>query len=304
MIARPHICLRCQLRLTKHPASRLQSTDSKPPPRADARTRLASVRDRILENGPPTAQRNGAWGFTRPLKNISARDPRGDESDEIRLHGLTGQQQWENRESLPIDSLGRPSEVIILRDSKVKLYRPRDFVLPPSAGQAVDIQAVLDSERGLPGLKEINENIDSLRPNEGEEDSLNAGEFNKLFAQLQKGFTSQQLARYMQDVLVKDKLNESVASHDSPLLRVSPWVPGISESSETLWSSTISENLSKSYTSKQRLVLRLMRECWGVKVPDVEDGIGQIELELVPKDMDCLLSRMYRFQRGKSTNLQ
>jgi hypothetical protein len=99
-----------------------------------------------------------------------------------------------------------------------------------------------------------------------------------------------QLAKYLQAHGQTDTKAPKLSS-TSLIQRISPWIPGISESDSYLDQDELQGYDLRSYTSKQRLVLRILRECWKLKLPFVEEGIGQVEVELAPGDFDLLLSK-------------
>lgn len=217
-----------------------------------------------------------------------------------KLYGFRGQKLRENREKLPIDVLGEEAEVIVLRDSKFNTYDHADVVEVQEV-ESIDILAKLDEERGLVGEKEVEENINELRPKQGEEPRTRR-ELNGLVTELQNGFTVSQLARYIQSHGSKHPA-EVQPPTSSLLLRISPWVPGISESNELLDNDHLKGYDLDSYTSKQRLVLRLLRECWKLELPAVEEGIGQIEVNLKPGELDLLLCKIWILLLATQVNI-
>lgn len=290
MIARPHICLRCQLRLSRRPYSA-----ATPVLRESNYTRV------IPElRGEETKKHSGV---RRPLKNVKfvklghnlLPRPIGNVSEHPlgRLYGYLGQMQRENRESLEnMSTLGDPAEVIILRDSKINTFmgslREIDAIEPES----IDILATLDNERGLVGQKEVEENINLLRPKEGEYPQ-NWEELDSLVQELQSGFTVSQLARYVQSYeAAKGPMEASPEAKSGALIpRISPWIPDASNPTRTSDGDFTRGYAFESYTSKQRLALRLIRECWKLDIPEPEDGIGEVELELRPGDYELLLGK-------------
>jgi hypothetical protein len=226
----------------------------------------------------------------RPLK--LSRRPLGSPKDKSeypsgKLYGFTGQQLRENREKLGVGVLGEDAEVIVLRDSKFRSYKHQNYedVEKP---ESINILAKLDEERGLIGWEEIEKNINDFRPADGHHPETR-DQFSELLTGLQSGFTVTQLARYLRfhgrkEVVHPQPLSASLA------LNISPWIPGTSESDDPLNDDHLRGYDLQSYTTKQRLVLRLLRECWKLELPYVEEGIGQIEIELKAQDLDLLLS--------------
>lgn len=297
MIARPHICLKCQSRLAgRSIPSRthvvFQSTQSKP-----KRSRVIPDVNQARRARDDLDQEEE--GFHAPIKRPLklSRRPLGapkplSEFPLGKLYGFTGQQLRENREKLSVNVLGEEAEVIVLRDSRVNNYtytKEEDV----KSQEGIDILARLDEERGLVGWEEVESNINEFRPTKDSRPQTRL-EYSQLLTGLQSGFTVAQLARYLQTHVQKDTRAPQL-NPDSLMLRISPWMPGISESDTRLDQDEIAGYDLESYTSKQRLVLRILRECWRLELPLVEEGIGQIEIELKPRDLDLLLSKKYAF---------
>ena len=285
MIARPHICLRCQYRLTKLSGSSksqaaLQSTDAK------------AKRSRIVPDDRD--QDESSFHHTRRPLRLSRRPlvapAQLSEHPLGKLYGYTGQQLRENREKLSVSVLGESAEVIVLRDSKISNYNHR-VEENVETQESIDILARLAEERGLVGWDEVETNINEFR-RKNDDQPRTALEFSQLITDLQGGFTVAQLARYIKAHGQNDEKAPKLSSN-SLIHRVSHWIPGISESDGYLDQDELRGYDLQSYTSKQRLVLRILRECWKLKLPLVEEGVGQIEIELAPGDLDLLLRKIY-----------
>ncbi|KAG0651571.1 hypothetical protein D0Z07_1726 [Hyphodiscus hymeniophilus] len=282
MIARPHICLRCQNRLAR------LSAPSKPRI-ASISSYTGSAGSEVVPDDPEDDE-----GFHAPLKRplkLSRRplslSKHVSEFPLGKLYGFSGQQLRENRERLSIDVLGEKADVIVLRDSKINNYHNYRYEESAETKQEVDILARLDEERGLVGWEEVVRNINEFRPTDGRRPETRE-QFSELLTGLQNGFTVSQLAKYLQNYREKD-LDDLSPVTSSLAVRISPWIPGISGSEAPLDSDHLRGYDLPSYTTKQRLVLRILRECWKVELPFVEEGIGQIEVEVKPQDLDLLL---------------
>jgi hypothetical protein len=207
-----------------------------------------------------------------------------------KLHGLHGKKLREERERLHIDALGEPADVIVLRDSKFRTYSHVQRIVAAEEPEPIDILASLDNERGLPGQQEVEENINQFRPKEGE-GPQDWDAFNTLVKDIQAGFTTSQLARYVRSF--SDVNGDDISAPRVPSLipHISPWMPESSQAGQNSDDTYTRGYSLASYTSKQKLVLRLLRECWKVEVPELEYGVGEVELELKPKDYDLLLRK-------------
>lgn len=220
----------------------------------------------------------------------ASRNPLRSQESMGKLHGLHGKKLREERERLHIDALGEPADVIVLRDSKFRTYSHVQRIAAAEEPGSIDILAALDNERGLPGQQEVDENINQFRPKEGE-GPQNWDEFNNLVKDIQAGFTTSQLARYIRSFADRNRDDVSISRDPFLIPLISPWMPESSQAGQHS-DDTYTQGYSlASYTSKQKLVLRLLRECWKVEVPELEHGVGEVELELKPKDYDLLLRK-------------
>jgi len=176
--------------------------------------------------------------------------------------------------------------VIILKDTEFKAYSFGAKQIEDLEPRSINILAELDNERGLVGRQEVEENINQFRPKEGHEPQTEE-DFNTIIQEIQTSFTSSQLARYIQ---AHEKGVPKLAD-DALIIGITPWTPGISESRLPLDEEDRGYSFS-SYTGKQRLALRLVRHCWNLGLPQLEEGIGEIEVELRPKDFYLLFRKL------------
>ncbi|EHL01005.1 hypothetical protein M7I_3032 [Glarea lozoyensis 74030] len=176
--------------------------------------------------------------------------------------------------------------------------------IPDNGQQNIDIIARLDRERGLVDQTEVEKNIDEFRPKENEEPKTRK-EFNAFVDKLQNAFNSPQLEEYIGSFEGKltlqtppefsprssllDPIDPSCYADDALVLVETPWLPETSAPNGYL-----EEKLSlrgyalASHTKKQRLVVKLLRECWKLELPDVVSWVGHIDLLLRPGDVEHL----------------
>jgi hypothetical protein len=291
MITRPasrsHICLSCRRSLAKrkYPAAyrvAQQSTASSPQqPSPEPRDNThppdnGNVVRRDFGSGPKVSHQS------------LSHQPLG------RLHGHRGVKLRENLESLQTTSLGEEANVIVLRDSMIKVYEQRD-TLEDQQAEHIDILSQLADERGLVGKEEVNSNIDAFRPKTGEAPE-DWDDINNLVRELQDGFTITQLERYIENFEGKrepiDPPEEWVNNEDTAsILAITPWQPGVSDITDHFDNDPLRGYFLESHTSKQRVILRLLRECWMVELPELEEGLGQFEMKINLDDLVVLLSK-------------
>lgn len=277
----PHICLRCQRGLAKRSTASasqvaFQSTGSKlrEPTFLSARTNRGD--------------RHESGGGSRSKQLERTDRPR------TQLHGYRGQKLQEYREELNENSLGDRANVIVLRDSVLSLYESGLDHLRPAKPTHIDILGQLAEERGLVGQAEVDKNIDGFRP-VSERQSWE--DINELVRELQDGFTSSQLQKYIENFEGRrdpqKPQEEWVTPHkNANILRVTAWLPGVSDIEEYFDNDPLRGYFLESHTIKQRLILRLLTECWTVELPELVDGIGQFEVEVRKEDLELLLSKL------------
>jgi len=314
MLARPHICPRCQLCLAKQSATSRSLHFAKGAKFSSAPRSVANSTD------PPDTQEQGD---RREYKNENGNGktetfPRNSETWRTpnyppprasktslseyplgKMYGFSGQMQRSGRENLEATVLGEPAEVIVLRDSKIQRfvrYMDATREIEEQKAESIDILATLDSQRGIVSPEEVNENIGQLRPKYGQEPET-MEDFNALVLEVSSGFTVPQLAHYIES-FPKENLVEpvtiAISTNKSPFQSISQWIPDISESTARLDQRSGRGYAFASYTGKQRLALQLMRNCWDLELPELEEGIGEQEIELHPDDYDILLSEFKR----------
>lgn len=164
----------------------------------------------------------------------------------------------------------------------------------------------VNKERGLISSTEVDLNINEFQP-KAEEAPKTRSEFNSLVDRLQLAFTIPQLVQYIEAFEGKRTLqlsNEPNPAHpllvrsqlppirnDVFFLKEGPWVPEITDPTGYL-----AEKISlrgyalASHTTKQRLAVRVLRECWMLQLPDVLQSLGHVDLLLRSNDLDLLSS--------------
>ncbi|EKD14497.1 uncharacterized protein L3040_000024 [Drepanopeziza brunnea f. sp. 'multigermtubi'] len=270
----PHICLRCQRGLAKRSIAvarvAFQSTDS--------HVQTTNEYDARDDQGD-----DAGLDIHRP-KEPGSREP-------SRLHGYRGLKKQEFKETLKHNSLGDTAKVIVLRDSIVNWYELDSKHLEPQEAAHIDILGQLAEERGLAGWAEVEKNIDEFRP---ASERQTWDEINELVQALQEGFTSGQLQKYIENFKGRREPEAperpwTTIRTDARILQVTPWLPGVSEIQDHFDNDPLRGYFLESHTAKQRLTLRLLRECWMLELPELVDGIGQFEIQVSYEDLDLLL---------------
>lgn len=184
---------------------------------------------------------------------------------------------------LPVETLGQDAPVIVLRErGPWKRKKLKQDERPVESNP--NIEDYVDQEVGL-SLDMIMENIDELRPGHR---ILPAREFKGVFDILMNGFTALHLETYV------ERHRQRLAEGDeTPFLGVipdevlsRPWIV-----SQSRWTPEVQGAVAdvphplkgyilKTMPPKQRLAMKLMRECWGMSVQELLYGQGLLDLEM------------------------
>ncbi|KAL3422751.1 hypothetical protein PVAG01_06907 [Phlyctema vagabunda] len=318
----PHICLQCRTRLARRPAlfpsiinhrRTFQSTTART---ADDQSHdewtEAFTQDKLDDDAKSNSRlaSEGERWYSKRRRELSE-FPLG------RLYGFGGQKLRQHTEKLGIDNLGKPSQVIVLRGAKLDL--PKEMLetskttsSDETPKERVDIVRLIEQERGLVGHQEVIDNINELRP-KAEREIKTWDDVRRFVEELSSGFTVLQLANYMnshgisgqQEVDGQATLEEvsSSKAHDNhglnnntsseittPKVQISRWMPGVSESIEHF-----DRSLHRGYETpevfspKARVAFLLIRDCWSLKIPTVENGLGETEIKLDSQDLEWMI---------------
>lgn len=191
------------------------------------------------------------------------------------------------------NNLGDPAEVIVLRESKVHRYDDRR-TLEDKHAEHIDILEKVKDERGLIDQDEVNKNLNDFRPTKDEE-PRSWDEFNGLVRRLQDSFTVPQLEKYIKAFLKKEPAKtlhivDSTPLSDETILKRGRWIPEFTDFEEQVTNESLRGYALASHTAKQRTVVRLLRECWKLEVPELEHSIGSMIIRIRPADQILLSS--------------
>jgi len=307
-----HVCWRCQLRLPESLPTNSVSLPPLRPPRGarlqhdDAWTVRVETSSTLAQSSEgsrndhvegisrtPTRIKQ-TWGIKGPGAWHPLRKKAVTEHPLGRLHGFRGHRLREKRAELNIDSLGKPAEVIVLRDAGFH-SNPRPEIEELKAIEKVDILTQLDSEKGLITQADVEKNIEEFKP---KTKIISWDELQKLQRQLVSGFTTSQLIKYSdahgRRLKKRNEEPELDTRNDSigVIRRRTEWAPGISETGDKFEESTLRGYDSEAFTHKQRLVLLLLRQCWQLEAQEVVESIGEVELGVRSIELELLIGRL------------
>ncbi|KAK4554829.1 hypothetical protein LTR86_007977 [Recurvomyces mirabilis] len=129
-----------------------------------------------------------------PEQHTQLRIYRDDGSRRDRVVGRPGRRQRTSSARLKTTSLGRPAEVVVLRDVADDVGAPRQITVPFSGGGAEQMEAVASARAPRSEHEEVMTSIDLLRP---QDTVMEAEEIKQLKQQLTRGYNAEQLRNYL-----------------------------------------------------------------------------------------------------------
>ena len=217
-----------------------------------------------------------------------------DKKNATTLHGHRGRKLQETVKDLDFDSLGASAKAVVLQDSKYTYYTHEQRMKDMKA-EYVDIGKQLDNERGIVTPDQIYRSIDTLQP-QASRAVMAWEELNEFVKVLSEGFTTSQMQTYI------ERFNQEKAVHGTHIIRhtsnleltgkstmaIRPWQPGLCKSSDAFKYDPLQGYAVSSYTSKQKVALKIIRECWNLEAVELVEGIGQFEVHLKERDLNLL----------------
>lgn len=274
---RVSICLRCQARALLQAGQPLH-------PRADVHRSLFHASNPVLEQDQilPRLGRSSSPELERRRHGFRSVYIRG------KLRGKRGREVRDDAATLPVNTLGQPAEVIILRDAPSE--REHDAVTTPPSEPSKrsspqlseqEIIASLAQEKEDSWREKVDQRIQSLRPkNAGDDKStptISRREYKTLERALIDGFTSRQL----KDFLKRNQPDAQSSAEGQQVPSFAPWRPGTTPIGVKLSHGPIQvEGLA--HGPKQRTVARIARELWRIDIAEEVSCIGELEFA-VPK---------------------
>jgi hypothetical protein len=197
----------------------------------------------------------------------------------------------------------RPSEADVpLTDVDVADERLDENITEADAEQ---IWNSLLGEEGEPTEAEVFSYIDELRPTD--ETILSETAFSKSARELAEGFTVAQLHAYIR----KYRKPTALPTVYPWEVRRRPWVPDVYGDEATVDSKfkaigpgsslLLKGYIQTSMTNKERVVVQLMRECWGVSIREMMEAPGQLDVTVQELEFALLTAGAETWLRDIST---
>ncbi|KAI1129303.1 hypothetical protein F5Y10DRAFT_238643 [Nemania abortiva] len=292
------VCLRCRLRLLQHSTPiRYFANDGPSTPRVDDATENAedSVQDAADQGQKSRPEGRSQTGWKK-----------------LNLHNrhMSGNRVLdEAARSLGSDMLGKPAYAIVMKD-RGKIKKKQFPSVPgenrsatvPFDNTVASIEALLESQRQReqPSLQEILSIIDDLQPADR---ALPQKEFRKLQHLLAVGFLSIQLKSYIDWRKPGGRVGSKESIADTPsqpkfswIKEWTPWVPLPTEANATEQTNfTLQGYISDTTSPKEKLAIRLMRECWGLSILELQTQLGETRIKLHDHEFILLMRGTQRF---------
>ncbi|KAK3941918.1 hypothetical protein QBC46DRAFT_381263 [Diplogelasinospora grovesii] len=221
-----------------------------------------------------------------PTSPLASRGPK-------RVYQSRGQRLLVKEEGLSVGILGKPAHAIVLRDGgawkRKQIASQAESEGPPERTEGVDLIQALEKEGSDPDLEEVLLNIHELQPSETR--LLSEKDFRALKETLTQGFTKGQLDVYIaqfQSAARKSAQEACLSTDPAWVLERRPWIPVVDESHNGV-DPILRGYVSKSMPPKERLVVRLMRECWDLSSQDVINHQGYLDVKLREIEFKLLL---------------
>jgi hypothetical protein len=309
------ICLRCQYRiaLSHRPPSQRQNRL----PNTLLSRRMTSDYPLLQEQSQPTKSTDAEESFSLIAPETSKAKLRRARWNRDDLYST---------DRLEVDAMGKPTEIIMLRDSEDKesalcTGKAEDATenhrLNPSLSQ---IMKTIKEERGFITATSVSENIESskrlwLSQLQNRHGMPTKAEYLQMVNALHDGFTMQQLVGYHETQTANSPGSafELSRPYSTDLYTRSSWVPGCSAFPGKAVDRLLSQGIklpintkkASKYTestptgielsrralgSKFSVAERIVREGWNVRVLEENEDTGELDVNIRPTHLAILLS--------------
>ena len=306
------ICLRCQYRLATRRLFRRKPLDG-------TRYPVSSRFSSSAQNGAPH-QLDPDDLVVHDAQSVSKHT--GDVSSYSSYR--PGRNIWRHadlhiKDPLGFDALGRPAEILVLRNELQKaLVKRGEKANPGRADITVNNQASsdellasIDAERGIIGADRVLANIESLRDswvsNLGDRfGTPTPSEVENLSRKLRDGFTTEQLLQYFHGGSPSGPM-EIDYDFTSQRYKWSAWTPGrtsfpgnassrlrslktVGDNSNTASRGGVLMERTKRRPIKQIVVDKIMRQLWRLQTEQEKELLGELDVWIQPEHLDLVLN--------------
>ena len=316
------VCLRCQLRLSLRKVSRqdipkcLSTTPQQlqgfaPGRKLGQEQAILSDDSLIDEELIAPIRKHDPFGHRLEGRSVSRTVP-----------GHTGVRHLPrgHKDTLTFDALGEPAEVLVLNDGRVASEGRSNSIEVRSKRAAEDREInvlsssdmldEIDAERGLADIHQVVENIDGVKSSwiaksKSNPPVFSAAEHAEIASQLGRGFTTKQLALYLDrsDVdIPKDPLDLRYEFSNNVYSR-SAWASGTPSPQQSrapkivksgkeskMRKDLIYQKTDRQLSAKSMLIERIIRQCWQFNVRQDESMEGELDIRLHATHLDLIMN--------------
>ncbi|EMD00630.1 hypothetical protein BAUCODRAFT_176000 [Baudoinia panamericana UAMH 10762] len=220
-----------------------------------------------------------------------------------RIIGRPGRRQRQSSERLVTNALGRPAEVIVMRDvldetSREARRQTEDFISRATetwpSTDADATSGVLSVGVTSPVQAEVDASIDSLRPDAA---ALEQYEYDELKHKMLQRYNWKQMAGYLLRSVIQ--AGTEVPETERPnveavQMRMTSWRPGRTPLDQRLGRVTLKKN--DVGRSKARLAEQILRSAWKLTVQAEEQQLGELELYATSWQIKLLFDTKFNSQ--------
>lgn len=220
-------------------------------------------------------------------RNKPSLDPRPSPPQRRRLYASRGHRMWLQPEHLSVGCLGKPATALVMREANLA-RRELPKLAPDSEDTQLDVASLLPGEAAD---SESAVHIHELMPTYTR--VITGKEFTALKRTLMEGFTASQLHAYVSEWhSVQRLLAEQSASVELPwILERQPWRPHVEDTTQNI-EPQLCGYVTQGTPPKEKLAIRLMRECWDLSSLDVLDQHdGELGVRLRDIEASLLLRK-------------
>ncbi|KAL2020239.1 hypothetical protein VTK56DRAFT_8665 [Thermocarpiscus australiensis] len=209
-----------------------------------------------------------------------------------RLYKSRGHFLSPEQEGLSVEILGKPASAIVMREANVVKSRKYPTLESDDSAKLpqADLAGLIPNEiTDAVSDEDILLNIHELQPKDTR--ILTENEFNALKSTLTEGFTVAQLESYVDrwQEVQPFLQEEAPASEDPPwVLERRPWVPVVENAVQDI-EPQLYGYVTQDMPPKERLAIRLMRQCWNLSYHEIFEQHGYLDVRLRDTEFSLLM---------------
>jgi len=298
------ICLRCQYRLS---FSKLLPSYRTFPPIKTRQSRPFTSKHRLRQ---PSARESG---YLPNAYQVEGQDVIRYEVTSKKLDSHINRDILRaRRDALGLEVLGKPAEVLVLETKPKDVHSGRFYPNAPDKNPSTSVQLnptqmleEIDAQRETVSTEQLMKNIEDVRgfiSGIGEHLSgpVSDTAFDGLLSELQSGFTTNQLAMYLEREGKNLIVNALDLHHEfsSSVFARSSWREGSTPLTEVRAptitphgeASTGDYHTFNRRAKKELLAERVLRQCWQVRPKREEALMGELDIRVEPIHLDVIIN--------------